>query len=130
MKCAAPVIWRSGRTSTPSRAHVEQEERDAPVLRRVRIGAGEQQAEVGVVRTRRPHLLPVDDELVAVGDRARAEVREVGARVGLAEQLAPHLVAAEQRPQVPRLLLVRARASSAPRPASAIVDAMNPLLTS
>ena len=130
MKCAAPVIWRSGRTSTPARPHVEQEERDATMLRRVRIGAREQQAEVGVVRARGPDLLPVDDELVAVGDRARAEVREVGAGVGLAEQLAPDLVRAQQRPQVPLLLLVRAPCVISAAPASAIVDAMNPLLTS
>ena len=130
MKCAAPVIWRSGRTSTPARAHVEQEERDAPVLRRVGIGAGEEQSEVCVVRAGCPHLLPVDDELVTVGHGARAEVREVGARVGLAEQLAPHLVGAQQRTEVPRLLVRRVRASSTPRPTSAIVDAMKPLLTS
>ena len=105
MKCAAPVIWRSGRTSTPARVHVEQEERDAAMFRRRRIGAGEQQAEVCVVRTGRPHLLTVDHELVTVGDGARAEVREVGARVGLAEQLAPDLVRAQQRPEVARLLV-------------------------
>ena len=75
------------------------------MLRRRRIGAREQQAEVGVVRTGGPHLLTVDHELVTVGNRARAEVREVRAGVGLAEQLAPDLVRAQQRPEVARLLV-------------------------
>ena len=86
-------------------------------------------AEVGVVRAGRPHLLPVDDELVTVAHGARAEVRQVGTRVGLAEQLAPHLVGAQQRTEVPRLF-VRGPCVINAAPASAIVDTMNPLLTS
>ena len=62
----------------PGRAHVEQEVGDAPVLRRVGVGAGEQDPAVAEVRARRPHLLPVDDPLVAVahgpgGSPARSE---------------------------------------------------------
>ena len=43
------------------RAHVHQEVRDAVALRRVGIGAGQQQAPVGVRGTAGPHLLAVDD---------------------------------------------------------------------
>ena len=46
------------------------------------------------VGERRPDLLTVDEVDVAVALGARAQVREVGARVRLAEQLAPQLLAA------------------------------------
>ena len=46
------------------------------------------------VRERGPHLLAVDDPLVAVADRARRQAGDVGARAGLAEHLAPDLFAA------------------------------------
>ena len=42
LKCASPFICRSGRTSTPSACHVDGERGDARVLRRRRVGAGEQ----------------------------------------------------------------------------------------
>ena len=108
LKCAAPVIWRSGPHVDPGRAQVEEEERDPAMLRRVGVRAREQDREVAQVRVRRPDLLPVDDELVAVALGARREVREVAPRGRLAEQLAPRLVGAQQRPQVPRPLRVAA----------------------
>ena len=49
--------------------HVDGEVGDALVLRHVGVGAGQQHAEVGDLRARRPHLLAVDDPLVAVADR-------------------------------------------------------------
>src|SRR4051794_18969923 len=44
---------------------------------------------------RRPHLLTVDDPLVAVEDCARLHVGEIAARVGFAVALAPPLCAVE-----------------------------------
>ena len=64
------------------------------------VGAGEQDAPVAEVGAGRPHLLPVDDPLVAVAHGTGRQPREVGAGAGLAEQLAPDLVAAQHRRQV------------------------------
>ena len=69
--------------------HVDREVGDALVLGHVGIGAGEQHAEVGPVAARGPHLLAVDDPLVAVELGAGVEPGEVGAGARLAEQLAP-----------------------------------------
>ena len=65
------VIWRSGRTSTPGGAHVDDEVRDALLLRHVGVGAGEAHAPVGELRVARPHLLAVEQP-AAVGARRRA----------------------------------------------------------
>ena len=67
---------------------------DALVLGRVGVGAHEGQQEVGVVGARRPHLLAVDDEVVAVEHRAGAQRRQVGAGARLAH--------AERRGQLAR----------------------------
>ena len=77
--------------------HRHRERGDALVLRHVGIGAGEQQAPVGDVGVAGPDLVPVDDVLVAVAHRARAQRREVGAGVGFAEALAPAVAPADQR---------------------------------
>ena len=74
------------------RLHVDQEVRDAAVLRRLGIGAHEAEHPVGVLRARRPDLLPVDDELVAVELGARPERRQVGARARLGVALTPDLL--------------------------------------
>jgi hypothetical protein len=58
-------------------------------VQRLRVGAGDQDAERGELRERRPDLLAVDDPLVAVALGPGAEVRQVAARARLAEQLAP-----------------------------------------
>ena len=73
----------------------------------VGVAARDEDAPVGDVRERRPHLLAVDDEAVAVGSepRARAHGREVGARAGLGEALAPDLLGREDLLEV--LLLLR-----------------------
>ena len=65
----------------------------ASMLGHVRIGAGDEDGEVGVLRARRPHLLAVHDPLVAVALRPGSQRRQVGAGAGLAEQLAPDLLA-------------------------------------
>ena len=54
-------------------AHVDEQARDAFVFGRVGVGTHEQLAPVGHVAERRPHLLAVDDEVVAVGHRSGRE---------------------------------------------------------
>ena len=105
LNSASPVIWRSGRTSTPGRFHVDDEGRQPGVLDRLRIGAHDEQTPPRDVGERRPHLLPVDDPLVAVADAAGGESGEVGTGARFGEQLAPDLLAGEQRAQVALLLL-------------------------
>src|SRR5262249_34359038 len=85
--------------------HVEDEVGDALVLGDVGIRAGEQQAELRVLRRGVPHLLTGDHELVAVALGSCRERGEVAARARLAEQLAPELVATEEWPEVALLLL-------------------------
>ena len=58
-----------------------------------------------VVGAARPDLRPVDDVLVAIPDGPAGKAGQVGAGVGLGEQLAPHLLAAEDRRQVAGVLL-------------------------
>ena len=56
-----------------------------------------------------PHLLAVDDPLVAVADGPGAEAGDVAAGARLAEHLAPHLLAGEERAEVALLLGRRSR---------------------
>ena len=86
------------------RPHVDDEDADALVLRGGRIGAHEAEAPVGVLRTRRPHLLPVHDEPVAVEHRPRGERGEVAAGVGLAHAEAPADLGPQRRQREPLLL--------------------------
>src|SRR5437870_816218 len=73
------------------RLHVHEEEADGLVLGSFCTGPHEEEAPVGDVGHARPDLLAVDDEVAVVGHRAGLEVREVRARVGLGEALAPEL---------------------------------------
>ena len=70
--------------------------------------AREEDAEVGEVRERRPHLLPVHDEVAVVEPRARPHAGEVRACAGLGEALAPDLLGREERREVAPLLLLGA----------------------
>ena len=76
--------------------------------RRGRVGAHEQVAVVGDRGVRRPGLLTGHHVLVAVEASARAQRGQVGAGVGLGEPLAPHDLAAHDRREQRRLLLVGA----------------------
>ena len=80
-------------------AHVEHEVREALVLRHVPVRACEQEAVVGVVGAGGPHLLAVDDPVVAVAVGAGGCAGEVGAAAGLAEELAPGVFAGEDAAQ-------------------------------
>ena len=74
------------------RLHVDEQERDAFLLLRRRVGAHQAEDPVGVLRERRPGLLPVDDVVVAVAHGARLQRGEVGARARLGKALAPPVV--------------------------------------
>ena len=78
------------------------------MLRRVRVGAREQEDPVGVVRLAGPDLLTVDHEVVAVPDGARLQRREIGAGAGFAVALAPLHLARRDAVEVLLLLLVAA----------------------
>jgi len=75
---------------------VDDEVADALVGRSLGVGAGEQEAAVGVVGPRRPDLLAVEDPAVSVLDRTGREAGQVAAGVGLAEALRPDLLAGEE----------------------------------
>ena len=81
LNSAEPSGCTIGRTSTPGLLHRHEEVADALVLRRVGVGAGEQEDVVGVLGLRGPHLLPVDDPLVAVEHGGGLEAGEVGSGV-------------------------------------------------
>ncbi len=76
------------------REHVDDETGEALVLGQVGVGAADDLADLGVLRARRPHLLAVDDPLVAILDGAGLQAGEVRSRDRLAEELARHDVAA------------------------------------
>ena len=126
LNMAWPVISPSGRIVDAGLVHVDGEVGDALVLGHVGVGAGDEHAEVGDLAARGPHLLTVDDPLVAVAARPCVETGEVGAGAGLAEELAPRLLAGDDVAHVPVDLLLRCRgwrwsgaASSRPRPPGA-----------
>ena len=91
-------------------AHVDQQERDAAVLGRGRVGAGQHEDVGGEMTGRRPDLLAVDHPLVAVEHGPTAEVAEVAAGGRLAVALAPQVLARQHAGQVVTLLLVGAPA--------------------
>ena len=66
----------------------------------VGIGAGDDLADVGVLRSRRPHLLPGDQPFVAVALGTGLHAGEIAAHSWFGEQLAGDDVATPQRPQV------------------------------
>ena len=75
--------------------HIENEVREPVVLRHVGVGASDQHPPAREVRDGGPHLLTVQDPVVAIPDGARCQTRHVRARTGLAEELAPDVLARE-----------------------------------
>ncbi len=104
LKLAPPFICLSGLIDDARRLHVDDERGDALVLLGVGIRAAHDLAVVGVLRARRPDLLAVDEPLVAVARGGGRERRDIGAGAGLAEELRPDLLAAEQLGEVALLL--------------------------
>ena len=100
--------------------HRADQVRDALVLGHIGIGAGDQNAEAGELGATRPDLLTVDHPFVPVEHGARAEAGQIRARPGLAEELAPDLLARQHRQEVaPLLLLGAGEDEGGPRPADA-----------
>ena len=92
-----------------------QQHRQAPVAGLVRIGARQQRHQVGAHRMGDPGLGAVDDIIIAVADRARAQAREVGAGVGLGEDGGRQDLAAGDLRQEAALLRLRAAAPGSAR---------------
>ncbi len=90
------------------RVHVDDELGQSGVLRRVRVGPSDQVAPVREGGAARPHLLTVDDPVVAVAYRPRPQRRDVAAGVGLAHADAPHRRAGDDVGEPARSLLGRA----------------------
>jgi hypothetical protein len=88
--------------------HVDDEVGEALVLGRVGVGPRDDHPVAGVVGAGAPDLLAVDDPLVAVAHRGGAEAGEVRSGGGLAEELAPDLVAARHLREETLLLLLGA----------------------
>src|SRR5437868_2339221 len=91
------------------------------MLDRFCIRANDQQTEPRKMGQRRPHLLAVDDPFVTIANALRCQTGEVGPGAGFAEQLAPDLLAREQRPEI-ALLLRLAPPRDDSRPAHAVTD--------
>ena len=105
---AWPFICRSGCTCHARLLHVEDEIRQALVLRLVPIGARQQQTPMRLVRAGGPHLLAVDHPLIAAELGARHRAGHVGAAARLAEQLAPDVLAGQDAQQELLLLQIGA----------------------
>ena len=85
------------------------------------VRAGDEEPPSGQVSEGRPDLLAVDDSLVTVADGRGGQTGLVGARAGLAEELAPDLLGGEERPEVAGLL-ARAGVGSKGRRSHAVTD--------
>ena len=78
------------------RFHVDEEVRDALVLRRVGVGARQAHTPLSPVRPRRPHLLPGEPPTTLGANGFHAQRGKVGTGAGLAEQLAPEQLTAQR----------------------------------
>ena len=88
---------------------------DPLVLRRVGVGAHEGEDDVGVVGARGPHLLTVDDEVVAVQHRPGPQAGQVRSGVGLAHPERGGDLGPEDGHRPPLLLLLGAEAQQGRR---------------
>ena len=85
--------------------HGDDERRDALVPRHVRVGSGQQQAPVGNIGVAGPDLVAVDDVVLTVAGRFRAQRGQVRTGAGLAEALAPTLCSVDHPGQETALQL-------------------------
>ena len=95
-----------GRMLESRLVRVDEQDRDAFVLRRVGIGPAREPHPVGVVPARREHLLPVDDVLIAVAHRPGTQRGQVRAGGGLRVADREVQFAGEDAREEVRLLLV------------------------
>ncbi len=105
LNSASPVIWRRGRTSTPGACMSTMKYVMPRCFGDIGVGARHEQSPTGGMGQRRPHLLAVDHPLVAVAYRPGGKTGHVRPGPGLAEELAPDLLAREERAEVARPLL-------------------------
>ena len=97
-----------GPTAHAGQREVEEEVGDALVLGHVLIGARQEDAVLRMMPLGRPRLLAVEQVVVALGLGLGLERGQVGAGVGLAEELAPDHLAAGDAGEVALLLLLGA----------------------
>ena len=90
------------------RFHVHEQVGDSRLLLGVRVGAHQQEAPVGVMGGGGPELLPVDDVVIALEARLRAQRGEIGTRAGLRKALAEPIV--ETRDTRQKMAFLRFRA--------------------
>src|SRR3546814_4477763 len=69
------------------------------LLLRILVGADEEESPVGMLRQRRPGLLPVDDIVVAVAHGRRAQAGKIRTRARLRIALAPPILARQDARQ-------------------------------
>src|ERR1700687_1039269 len=81
----------------PRGAHIDEQQADALVLRRLGLRAAQQETPVRDVSVTGPDLLAVHDKLVTVAVAARAQRAEIGPGAGLRESLAPQISSGQQR---------------------------------
>ena len=86
--------------------HVDDDRGDAGVLRRVGVRAHGREPALAVLGAARPHLLAGDLPTAVDARRTRADAGRVGAGVGLAEELAPHVLPLERGPHPARDLIL------------------------
>src|SRR3546814_1631084 len=75
------------------RFHVDQQEGDALLRLCLLVGADEEETPIGVLRHRRPRLLPVDDIMIAIAHRGGAQACTVRPRARLRLAQAPPILA-------------------------------------
>ena len=91
------------------RMHIDEQHGDAGMARfRLGIGAHQREHPIGVMAVGGPHLMAVDDEVIAVEHGACGQAGEIGAGAGLGIALAPRRLARQDTGQEARFLLVGA----------------------
>ena len=98
-----------GRTVTPGVLKIDQQERDAFLRLRLRVGAHQEEAPVRVVPFAAPRFLPIDEIVITLALRSGLERDQIRARVRLRESLRPEHIAAQDRRQMSRFLLSAAK---------------------
>src|SRR5208282_4142859 len=94
--------------SNSGAVHVCQQVAQAPVLRRLGIGPNEQDTHVSVMGLGGPHLLPIDEEVIALLDSLSLQRGEIRTGIGFRKPLAPDLAGGKNSRQITTLLLFAA----------------------